>query len=487
VTGLKGGSLIIQFRRTFGRFSRYYAVASVIFLGATLFMLPDWSWENGRFDSIIDGAISVAIFITSAFLLLSQKLNQEKISGLTLAFLTTGVLRFLGSAIETEDETVWLHRLCSLAIGVAFFFESLPISKPNSKSKPLTLTLMLTLVLALIIGFVVAFFPETLPKLVIASRATLPLALVSLASAFIFFLAAGLRWRESPTLFICCLFLGLPAFLYPVFPIWTIQWWVFQAIELAVNSYLASSFFIHHYRQILKTNAASREQAKMMENTLALVSHDIRNPLGVAIMGSQMLLKSSGMSDKDHTLLKRMNRNLKFIDSMIQTLLDVARERKVKSMPLEFQGCDLATEVARIIECQTLVDRDHIVLTLNESIWGDWGVVGIHRALDNLVTNAVKYGEPNTLIHVKLRRRNDLALLSVHNQGPEIPVEDQEKIFQAFQRSAGSNHSGTQGWGLGLALVKGIAEAHCGVVKLESAKTEGTTFTLELPIQTYHS
>ena len=72
--------------------------------------------------------------------------------------------------------------------------------------------------------------------------------------------------------------------------------------------------------------------------------------------------------------------------------------------------------------------------------------------------------------------------LQVHNFGTIIPQEDQDNLFRAYHRAPSAHHSGKQGWGIGLALVKGIAEAHGGVVKAESYPKEGTTFTVDLPI-----
>lgn len=257
---------------------------------------------------------------------------------------------------------------------------------------------------------------------------------------------------------------------------------MFQLIEVVVNFYLAISFFMQHNRQLLKAKEKLREQARLMENTLALVSHDIRNPLGAAIMGSQVVLESPGETESHRIIVLRMLRNLRHIDSMIQSLLDVARLRAGKSVPLNLTKCDLREELSKMIEAQAFVDPGRIWLKHGGSIWGVWSIEGIRRAFDNLVDNAIKYGTPESQIEISLQREENLARLSVHNEGPEIPIVEQASVFQAFQRTLGSNGGAKKGWGLGLALVKGIAEAHGGTVKVESLEGRGTTFTLELPI-----
>src|ERR1700753_7035 len=114
--------------RGFKDFSvKRFALIGLLALALVLFAMPSWSWENGRFDSIVDGAIAVAIFVTSALLLASQFFNQEPISMLTVAILITGLLRFYGSANDTENDFIWLHRFCSMGFAIALLLESIPV------------------------------------------------------------------------------------------------------------------------------------------------------------------------------------------------------------------------------------------------------------------------------------------------------------------------------------------------------------------------
>jgi len=102
--------------------------------------------------------------------------------------------------------------------------------------------------------------------------------------------------------------------------------------------------------------------------------------------------------------------------------------------------------------------------------------------LDNLLSNAVKYGERGGVITIRLRRVDDRMLLCVHNFGTLIPGEELALLFHPFHRTSDAKATGQRGWGLGLTLVRGIVEAHHGVVKVESYPKEGTTFTADLPI-----
>jgi signal transduction histidine kinase len=261
---------------------------------------------------------------------------------------------------------------------------------------------------------------------------------------------------------------------------------IIVSIALVVN--FAGSSLRESYRQtILAKHAAedarrgAQETSALMERMLALVSHDIRNPLATVKTASQLLFETSGSVNREQELRAMIARNLAQVDSMIQSLLDVARVRSGKVLRLELRACDLAAEVRTMVEEVSLGAGRRVELIAAEPVPGEWGVTEIRRAVQNLVSNAVKYGTPNTPIVIRLEREGEHALLSVHNEGPEIAAPDRELIFQPFQRTRATENGGVQGWGLGLALVQAIAEAHGGRVAIDSAAGMGATFTLDLP------
>jgi signal transduction histidine kinase len=103
------------------------------------------------------------------------------------------------------------------------------------------------------------------------------------------------------------------------------------------------------------------------------------------------------------------------------------------------------------------------------------------RSDDNLISNAVKYGDPTTPITVRLRSREERRIAFVHNFGPSISLKDQAQLFQPFHRAPSAQSSGKKGWGLGLTLVRGLVQALRGEVMLASYPNEGTTITVDLP------
>jgi signal transduction histidine kinase len=106
----------------------------------------------------------------------------------------------------------------------------------------------------------------------------------------------------------------------------------------------------------------------------------------------------------------------------------------------------------------------------------------LRRAIENLVTNAAKYGAEARPITITVRSSHGRALVMVHNHGAHIPTEAQETLFRAFQRNTSGKDAGKRGWGIGLAQVRAAAESHGGSVGIDSVAGRGTTFTLDIPV-----
>jgi signal transduction histidine kinase len=111
-----------------------------------------------------------------------------------------------------------------------------------------------------------------------------------------------------------------------------------------------------------------------------------------------------------------------------------------------------------------------------------WSPDELRRSLWNLVTNALKYGAPATTVTIAIRRVDDSAVISVHNEGEPIPAEEQPLLFEPFGRARRAEAGRVRGWGLGLTLVRGCVEAHGGRLELSSTAEGGTTFAMWLPL-----
>jgi len=223
-------------------------------------------------------------------------------------------------------------------------------------------------------------------------------------------------------------------------------------------------------------NGFSEADREKSISFIAGLSHDLRNPLNVANASAQLIqLKSSDPGIVD--LAKRVCRKIAEADTMIQTLLDAAVLHGKMNLKLKLTSFDIMTLVEAV--CADLPLLGQRVNVIGEPIVGHWCQDAIKRTLENLLTNAQKYGDPAQPITVKVEHEDNLMLLSVHNEGVPIPKTDMYRMFNRYQRF---EETQVKGWGLGLPYVQNVVESHGGTVVVDSAAERGTTFTVSIPI-----
>jgi signal transduction histidine kinase len=224
-----------------------------------------------------------------------------------------------------------------------------------------------------------------------------------------------------------------------------------------------------------------RAERELRDRFVAVLAHDLRGPLQAAQLAADLLAEQPARITDRPDLAIRVSRNIARADRMIRDLLDASRIHAGEALPLRLAECDLAALAQRVKEEASALYGDRFVVECDQSrLRGIWSEDELHRALWNLVTNAIKYGDASTPIALRVTGDDDTARVSVHNWGPPIPADARATIFDAYVRTPSARSSGSQGWGLGLTLVRGTAEAHGGHVTLRSDPT-GTTFTIEIP------
>lgn len=228
--------------------------------------------------------------------------------------------------------------------------------------------------------------------------------------------------------------------------------------------------------QLLK----SKNEQNLREMFIAALTHDLRTPLHVSKLSTQMLRLQFGDREDVQSVLSRIDRNLTHADRMIQDLLDASHIKSGKLIPIQITECDPCKIAREVIEELAAIHSDRFELeTIDIRITAD--PLGLRRIIENLASNAVKYGAVDTPVRISLVKNEDQIELNVENKGNPIPEEDQRTIFEPFHR-ADSAIKGTQkGWGLGLSLVRGIAQAHGGDITVYSSP-ERTCFTVALPL-----
>jgi signal transduction histidine kinase len=239
---------------------------------------------------------------------------------------------------------------------------------------------------------------------------------------------------------------------------------IIGSIEQAVND--AATQFSQTLRDI-------------QELFMVTLTHDLRGPLNVVKMGTQLTLRRLERGDTHVDVATKMLNAVNRLDSMIQNLLDASRLRAGQSLKIEFEECDLEMLVQDVAEDLNFAYGERFVVVCDSDIRSYCSRKEIRRVIENLAINAVKYGAPSTPITLTLQQTETQISLTIHNEGNPIALDAQSILFQQFRRTTSAEDQ--TGWGLGLFLAKSITEAHQGKIEVESEEGKGTSFIVKLP------
>ena len=216
---------------------------------------------------------------------------------------------------------------------------------------------------------------------------------------------------------------------------------------------------------------------------VANVSHELKTPVGAISLLSEALDDAAGDEEAVRRFAGRMSKESARLTALVQDIIELSRLQST-DMVDRAREVDLNRLVADAVEANRLPaeTRDISVVVggrVAGAVYGDAKM--LTTAFRNLIDNAVRYSPPGSRVGVGLRSREGMAQVSVTDQGPGIPPEEQERIFERFYRidAARSRHTG--GTGLGLSIVKHVVSNHGGEISLWSQPGQGSTFTVRLP------
>lgn len=251
-------------------------------------------------------------------------------------------------------------------------------------------------------------------------------------------------------------------------------------LALAQDLALLAGMAVDNARLYGEAQAAVRAR----DDLLAVVSHDLGNPLSAIRIGTSLLLRTRPASEHGSggwQHLEFIRQSVVQMENLINDLLDVKR-LEAGPITLELETLSVADVVRDVMDVFRPIAASRSISLEVEIPASVDPIVADHQrlvqVLSNLVSNALKFTEPGGSVTVRVREEPGLMLLSVTDTGPGIAIDHQSHVFDRFWQA---RKGGGKGLGLGLSIARGIVDAHGGRIWLESTPGSGTTFLFTIP------
>ncbi len=237
----------------------------------------------------------------------------------------------------------------------------------------------------------------------------------------------------------------------------------------------------------------AQESIRTREEFLAVTSHELRTPLTPLKLQMQTVRRiieerrfEASSQEKLERMIENCNTQVDRIEVLVENLLDFSVIRS-GALVLELEECDLREILGKVLSRYSQeIERAQIPITIRspEKVKGYWSPIRLEQVLGNLIENAIVYGNGSEitieLYYTDHGSKN--VVLKVGDHGIGIAAEDQDRVFELFERAVSSENR--SGLGLGLYIAKEVVVAHGGTIQVESEIGKGTTFTVELPVRT---
>ncbi len=222
-----------------------------------------------------------------------------------------------------------------------------------------------------------------------------------------------------------------------------------------------------------------KELSELREQFIAVLGHDLRNPIAAVDAGTSRLLKE-GWTERSPLVLKLMKSSISRMVGLVDNVMDLARARMGGGISLEIAEYDLALTLGHVVDEIRLAHPDRSILAefdLPERLLVDQ--LRLAQMVSNLVANAVMHGAEDQPVRIVAKLATGQLQISVTNGGAPIAPDILARLFQPFRR--GELRASMQGLGLGLYIASEIAKAHKGTIAVCSDDME-TCFTFSMPI-----
>lgn len=231
----------------------------------------------------------------------------------------------------------------------------------------------------------------------------------------------------------------------------------------------------------LRTSAEEAGRlSTLQQQLLAIVGHDLRNPLQAIAANARLLQLQPGDPKVAAAVVPRITRSALRMNQLISDLVAFTQARLTGGIKVTRETCNIADICKQIIEELAAVHPERTIeMETSANITGEWDCARLQQVISNLVANGLQYSPRDARLLVRVEDRSSEVLLHVQNEGPPIPADVLGSLFEPFKRGPAEPQSGNMG--LGLFIVDQVVRAHGGSVEVSSTEEDGTIFTVHLP------
>jgi PAS domain S-box-containing protein len=231
----------------------------------------------------------------------------------------------------------------------------------------------------------------------------------------------------------------------------------------------------------------AQEAIQTRDQFISIASHDLKTPItsikGYADLLARRAAQNEAINTRDQRAIQIIQDEATRLNRLVELLLDVSRFQRGQ-LVIERSQMDLCVLAQRLVTVVQAMAEQHVIeLACPEEpvlLWGD--ALRLEQVIQNLLQNAVKYSPAGGHITVEIQEKGESIALAVADEGIGIPPEALAHLFTRFYRASNIQPLSVGGLGLGLYIVRHIAEAHGGTVSVTSELGVGSTFTVELPL-----
>jgi signal transduction histidine kinase len=494
-------------------------------------MLPGFRLNHAVLHAVLETlGCMLALGIASFLLMCHGERNHGYMTWLACSILVMGILDAFHASMMPSNEFICLRSISHLIGGLCIALIWLP-ERPShmrlAEVMPRTLAAA-----AGLFGALSLIFPEMLPAVFVGGKFTL-VAKILHFSGGVFFLAGVAYFisrfdRDQDTIqalfAIYCLLFGVAGLTFMFSRLWSAGWWLLHLARLAgyivAFKYVAANCSTHYWslirneetlrranaqaeqskRQLERLNeqleASAREANRLAQEAvvanraksefLANMSHELRTPLHSIISFASFGIKkyTSARPEKLLDYFSRIRQSGKTLLELLNDLLDLAKLESRKAV-FTFEPADITVLVEAVkSELETMLSERHLQVRdegadFHEPVMLDSNK--IQQVLRNLLNNAIKFSPEGGIIGVGIRRSDGSVRVSVLDQGPGVPPDELEAVFDKFVQSS-KTKTGAGGTGLGLAICREIITAHKGRIWAQNRPEGGAVFSFEIPL-----